>query len=82
LVIRNPYVILGLVIMIVFALFAIIKMPNYKDQEDIPSMFSTLCDLVKDKKYSLGVLAQFLNVGAMIMCWTYLYLSICRRHWN
>ena len=48
-------------------------MPNYKDQEDIPSMFSTLCDLVKDKKYSLGVLAQFLNVGAMIMCWTYIY---------
>ena len=73
LVIRNPYVILGLVIMIVFALFAIIKMPNYKDQEDIPSMFSTLCDLVKDKKYPLGVLAQFLNVGAMIMCWTYIY---------
>ena len=73
LVIRNPYVILGLVIMIVFVLFAIIKMPNYKDQENMPSIYSTFSDLAKDKKYVLGVLAQFLNVGAMIMCWTYIY---------
>ena len=73
LVIRNPYVILGLVIMIVFVLFAIIKMPNYKDQENMPSIYSTFSELAKDKKYVLGVLAQFLNVGAMIMCWTYIY---------
>ena len=31
LVIRDPYVILGLIIMVVFILFAAIKMPSYKD---------------------------------------------------
>ena len=73
LVIRDPYVILGLIIMVVFVLFATIKMPVYKDKEGIPSIRSTFSTLVNDKKYMLGLLAQFLNVGAMIMCWTYIY---------
>lgn len=73
LVIRDPYVILGLVIIIFFVLFVVIKMPNYKDQEDLPSIFITFKKLAKNKKYLLGVLAQFFNVGAMIMCWTYIY---------
>ena len=73
LVIRDPYVILGLIIMVVFVLFAAIKMPSYEDKEGIPSIISTFSTLLNDKKYVLGVLAQFLNVGAMIMCWTYIY---------
>ena len=72
LVIRDPYVILGLIIMVVFVLFATIKMPIYKDKEGIPSIRSTFSTLVNDKKYMFGLLAQFLNVGAMIMCWTYI----------
>ena len=35
LVIRNPYVVLGLVITAVFILFATIKMPSYKDENGI-----------------------------------------------
>jgi len=73
LVIRDPYVILGLIIIVVFVLFAAIKMPSYKDKEGIPSIRNTFSTLVNDKKYVFGLLAQFLNVGAMIMCWTYIY---------
>ena len=73
LVIRNPYVILGLIIMVVFILFALIKMPHYRDKEGMSSIGSTFTTITNDKKYLLGVLAQFLNVGAMIMCWTYIY---------
>ena len=73
LIIRDPYVILGLVIIIFFVLFLVIKMPNFKDPENMPSIFTTFSDLAKNKKYLLGVLAQFFNVGAMIMCWTYIY---------
>jgi FHS family L-fucose permease-like MFS transporter len=73
LVIRNPYVILGLIIMVVFILFALIKMPDYRDKEGMSSIGSTFTTITNDKKYLLGVLAQFLNVGAMIMCWTYIY---------
>lgn len=48
-------------------------MPHFKDQEGLPSIRNTFSILYKDRNYVLGVLAQFLNVGAMIMCWTYIY---------
>lgn len=73
LVIRDPYVALGLLIILVFVLFATIKMPSFKDQEGLPSIRNTFLILYKDRNYVLGILAQFLNVGAMIMCWTYIY---------
>ena len=73
LVIRDPYVVLGLTIIVVFVLFATIKMPHFKDQKGLPSISNTFSVLFKDRNYVLGILAQFLNVGAMIMCWTYIY---------
>ncbi len=73
LVIRNPYVILGLVIIGVFILFIVSKMPQAKDENGMPSIGVTFAALGKNKKYVLGVLAQILYVGAQIMCWTYIY---------
>ena len=73
LVIRNPYVILGLVLIVVFVLFVVSKMPQSKDEGGMPSIRDTFATLAKNKKYVLGVLAQILYVGAQIMCWTYIY---------
>lgn len=73
LVIRNPYVILGLVLIGVFVLFVVSKMPQSKDEGGMPSIGETFAALAKNKKYVLGVLAQILYVGAQIMCWTYIY---------
>ena len=73
LVIRNPYVILGLVLVGVFVLFLVSKMPQAKEDGEMPSMGNTFSVLFKNKKYILGVLAQILYVGAQIMCWTYIY---------
>ncbi|WP_291870202.1 L-fucose:H+ symporter permease [Maribacter sp.] len=73
LVIRNPYVILGLVILGVFILFIISKMPQSKDKDGMLSIGGTFAILAKNKKYMLGILAQILYVGAQIMCWTYIY---------
>jgi len=72
-VIRNPYVILGLVIIAVFVLFLIIKMPNSKDDVFNENIGKTVKRLFKNKDYSNGVVAQVLYVGAQIMCWTYIY---------
>lgn len=72
-VIRNPYVILGLIIIGVFVLFAVSKMPQSKDEGEIPSIGDTFSVLAKNTKYVLGVLAQILYVGGQIMCWTYIY---------
>jgi FHS family L-fucose permease-like MFS transporter len=73
LVIRDPYVILGLVLIVVFILFAIIKMPQSKDESAMPHISNTFSSLAKDKNYIFGLLAQVLYVGAQIMCWTYIY---------
>lgn len=72
-VIRNPYVILGLVVLAILVVIAIIKMPQGKEDGDLPSLKSTFSHLFQRKKYSHGVLAQVFYVGAQIMCWTYIY---------
>lgn len=73
LVIRNPYVILGLVIILVFILILVFKMPEASDDDESLSIGGTFQQLSKNTKYVLGVLAQVFYVGAQIMCWTYIY---------
>jgi len=73
LVIRDPYVILGLVLIGVFVLFVVSKMPQSRDEGGMPKIGDTFAILAKNKKYVLGVIAQILYVGAQIMCWTYIY---------
>jgi FHS family L-fucose permease-like MFS transporter len=72
-VIRNPYVILGLVILVVFVLFIVNKMPQSKEEGNMPNVGETFVVLSKNKKYVLGVLAQVFHIGSLIMCWTYIY---------
>ncbi|SNR51239.1 MFS transporter, FHS family, L-fucose permease [Lutibacter agarilyticus] len=71
-VIRNPYVILGLVVLLFFVLILLFKMPQIKGEEGL-SFKETFVMLLKKKKYTLGVLSQVLYVGGQIMCWTYIY---------
>jgi len=72
-VIRDPYVILGLVIIAVFVLFLVSKMPNIKEEGSNENVKKTFKRLLKNKIYSKGVLAQIMYVGVQIMCWTYIY---------
>ena len=72
-VIRDPYVILGLVILGVLVLFSVSKMPNSKAEDVHGNIGNTFTKLFRNKTYSQGVLAQIFYVGAQIMCWTYIY---------
>ncbi|RIA09303.1 FHS family L-fucose permease-like MFS transporter [Flavobacteriaceae bacterium MAR_2010_72] len=72
-VIRDPYVILGLVILVVFIIFLVSKMPQSKAEGGMPSLGKTFGELAKNKEYVLGVVSQILYVGAQIMTWTYIY---------
>ncbi|HEA80612.1 MAG TPA: L-fucose:H+ symporter permease, partial [Maribacter sp.] len=72
-VIRDPYVILGLVILAILVLITVSKMPQSKGDGSIPSLSHTFNSLKKNKKYVFGVVAQIFYVGAQIMCWTYIY---------
>lgn len=72
-VIRDPYVILGLVVLVVLVLIIVNKMPQAKGDGTIPSLSETFSGLSKNKRYVFGVISQVLYVGAQIMCWTYIY---------
>ena len=72
-VIRDPYVILGLVIIGVFILFVFSKMPDSNDKSSSKNIGVIFKKLVKNSLYSQGVIAQIFYVGAQIMCWTYIY---------
>tara|TARA_R110000868_G_scaffold82268_6_gene232424 strand:+ start:125 stop:1432 length:1308 start_codon:yes stop_codon:yes gene_type:complete len=73
LVIRDPYVILGIVVLITFVLIAVSKMPQTSDEDGMPSLGATFAKLGANKNYVFGVLSQVFYVGAQIMCWTYIY---------
>ena len=67
----KPYVIIGLVIVVMFLLILLVKMPRVKE-ENKGSIRETLRDLIGKKRYREGVLAQFFYVGVQIMCWTFI----------
>ncbi|MDY7396984.1 L-fucose:H+ symporter permease [Aureibaculum sp. 2210JD6-5] len=72
-VIRNPYVILGLVVLLFFVAIALLKMPQNKHQEAKVNFIDSVKRLWVQPKFSFGVIAQIFYVGAQIMCWTYVY---------
>ena len=72
-VIRNPYVALGLAVMVIFVLIAVVKMPENHEEEDNGSIRSAIARIFKGAKFREGVIAQMFYVGAQIMCWTYIY---------
>ena len=72
-IIRNPYVILGVVVIIMLGVISISKMPKRAKNDNPGSAINSFKRLIKNSKYREGVFAQAFYVGAQIMCWTYVY---------
>jgi FHS family L-fucose permease-like MFS transporter len=72
-VIRNPYVMLGLVVLGILILIALVKMPENKDNKGEIDFWPTMRRLFSKRTFVEGTLAQMFYVGAQIMVWTYIY---------
>ncbi|RMG76971.1 MAG: L-fucose:H+ symporter permease [Bacteroidetes bacterium] len=72
-VIRDPYVALGVFVMVMFGVIFWLKMPDKSPDGSKLDLFPSLKKLARQPKYREGVLAQIFYVGAQIMCWTYIY---------
>lgn len=70
-VIRDPYVILGLVVLFMFVVIALVKMPPIGHSNNIHPIHS-LKRLLANKIYREGVVTQMFYVAAQIMCWTFI----------
>lgn len=68
----SPYVIVGLVILLLFLIIFFVKMPNNNDQNHKLDLLSTLKRIIGIARYREGVIAQFFYVAAQIMCWTFI----------
>ncbi len=70
-IVRTPYIFIGLVIIIFFVIIFFVKMPKPGQDHSIHFMESVR-RLLKKKRYTEGVIAQFFYVGAQILCWTFI----------
>jgi FHS family L-fucose permease-like MFS transporter len=72
-VIRDPYVVLGLVVIVMFVIIAMVKVPATTNvKEPMSNVKETLKRLWKNKVYREGVVAQVFYVAAQIMVWTFI----------
>ena len=71
-VIRDPYVILGLVVIAMFVLIVLTKMPQRANAEHEIHTKDMLRRLMQNPRYYEGVIAQMFYVAAQIMCWTFI----------
>lgn len=71
-IIRNPYVALGIVVLIIFLVIAYVKMPQTQMDNKKINLRDSTKRLFKNKIYREGVFAQAFYVAAQIMCWTFI----------
>ncbi|MBR5530634.1 MAG: L-fucose:H+ symporter permease [Bacteroidaceae bacterium] len=71
-VIRNPYVAIGLVVLVMFIIIALKKMPATASAAKHAKSSETLYRLWHNKIYREGVLTQIFYVAAQIMVWTFI----------
>ena len=71
-ILSSPYIVIGIVIIIMFILIAAVRMPKNEDSKKTIDFFPTLKRIFSLPRYREGVVAQFFYVGAQIMCWTFI----------
>ncbi|HBB01971.1 MAG: L-fucose:H+ symporter permease [Bacteroidetes bacterium GWD2_45_23] len=67
-----PYLVIGIVVMFMFLIIWIARMPTNGDKNKQINFFPTLKRIFSIPNYRQGVIAQFFYVGAQIMCWTFI----------
>lgn len=72
-IVRNPYLVIGVVVLVVMLVIGLYKMPAVKvEQGERISFGESYKRLIVNAKYREGVIAQVFYVGVQIMCWTFI----------
>ena len=71
-IIATPYLAIAGVLLVVFAIIAVRKMPGQERHDGALDVRGTTRRLLANRRYLEGVTAQFFYVGAQIMCWTFI----------
>ena len=74
-IIRNPYVILGCIVVVMFVIIAVFvrqEPDNMTEKKEEPEIGESLRRLWHNHLYREGVITQVFYVAAQIMCWTFI----------
>ena len=71
-VLIGPYLAIGILILVMFAIILIAKMPGGRNSGSKIEFIPALKRIFSIRHYRYGVIAQFFYVGAQIMCWTFI----------
>lgn len=71
-IIRDPYVAIGIVVVIMLVTIALVKMPNTSSVGEKVNARQTLRHLWHNREYRYGVITQMCYVAAQIMVWTFI----------
>jgi len=69
--VMNPYVTIGILLLILWIIIAIRKMPEAKSTSKNLNLKAAFRELFNNKLYRMGVVAQFFYVGAQICVWSF-----------
>ena len=70
-IVITPYLIIGGILVVVWLLIALTKMPFVKESDTNVHFLPTVSRLLSNPNYVFAVIAQFFYVGAQICVWTY-----------
>lgn len=68
----QPYVFIGIVLIVLLITIWLKKMPMDGDTHASSGFMKSLIDILKIKNYREGVITQFFYMGAQVMCWTFI----------
>lgn len=71
-VLIEPYVFIGLVVLLIFGVISLTRMPRNGDGSHDVHFFKSIKRIFSMPRYREGVVAQFFYIGAQIMCWTFI----------
>lgn len=71
-IISKPYIILGLVVLVMFFVILFMKMPDRQVRGEKLDIGGSFKRLIKNQKYREGVIAQIFYMATQIMCWTFI----------
>lgn len=70
--VSHTYALIGCVLIVLFVVFAFVKMPVIRDVESSNESVSAICRRVmRNRRYCGGVIAQFFYVGAQTCVWSF-----------
>lgn len=70
--IREPYVAIGIVVVVIMLVIALVRIPNTQNAEKRAGTKLTLSRLWHNQSYRYGVVVQVFYVAAQIMVWTFI----------